>query len=1071
MTHHDLAAGEVPHDAVTVHDAVFRHAAARPEAPAVQGPDGVLTFGALAAAARGVARTLLEDGPGGTVVVRGGASPQYLAAALGVMAAGAAVVPVGPDDPQARVAVILRDSGARAVLDLATLRLDPHDARLPAVDGGELAYVLFTSGSTGRPKGVMIEHRNVLAYVRYVADAYRVDGTVPALPALTPPSFDASVLQTYAPLTRGEPVWLLPHGTREDPAALVAALRERPGSGLHCVPSLWEEALREVEDGAALPLRALLLGGEVVRPELWERTRRALPATRLANVYGPTEATVQATGGFQAAGEPLTTGRAITGTTVTVRDEHGAVLPPGVRGEVHIAGAGVGRGYLGRDELTAGRFRVEDGVRVFRTGDAGTLGADGTLVVHGRLDDQVKVRGYRIEPGDVEAALLRHPAVTAAAVAVQHPGSSSARLVAAVVARPGAGDLRAFVAGELPSYLVPALVRAVPRLPHAASGKVDRDAVAALFDAAAPDASPGTRPAPGDEIAAKVAAIWAELLGAAPDGPGDDFFDQGGHSLLATRFVARLRKAFGRPIPLRTVFDLRTFGAVTAAVRELAGTGAAAPSPARPDTAATTAARPDTAATTSTPPGTAATTAAPPAPLVEPVAVPADRPVPLSLQQRSLWHAEQVAPGMATAHVVLPLRLTGAVDEPRIAGALRALAGRHEALRTVVDPGRGDHDGAGATLRVRPEAVVPLRVHDLRDADEAGRHRRGRSLAWQAYRTPFDLTAEPPVRAVWLRLADAESVLLLVLHHIACDGASLRILVADLTRSLHRTDAGPDAGTESRPRATYRDFSAWQAARLAAGELDAQRAFWAARLAAPRDAVRWPLPEPRLRTYRQAITACDAPAALTGALEALATAHRTSPLVVVCAALGVLLRRRYGTGEPATGILTANRTHAEFDGTVGLFATTLVLRTPVAADAPFTEVLGAVREAALQAVAHQEVPLDVVLETTAAADPPMDVALVMDIDEVPASTSDGPGDATGDTAGDTVGVQVVVPEADDVPTGVALAPTPLTVFVARHGAGLRLAAEYSTDVFEEKEALALLEALLGILADATAGHR
>ncbi|MER7276900.1 AMP-binding protein [Dactylosporangium sp. NPDC000244] len=1049
MTHIDPAPGEVPHDAVTVHDAVFRHAAARPEAPAVEGPDGVLTFGALAAAARGVARTLLEDGPGGTVVVRGGTSPQYLAAALGVMAAGAAVVPVGPDDPQARVAAILQDSGARAVLDLATLRLDPHDAEPPAVDGGELAYVLFTSGSTGRPKGVMVEHRNVLAYVRFVAGAYRVDGTVPALPALTPPSFDASVLQTYAPLTRGEPVWLLPRGTREDPAALVAALRERPGSGLHCVPSLWEEALREVEDGGPLPLRALLLGGEVVRPELWERTRRALPATRLANVYGPTEATVQATGGFQAAGEPLTTGRPITGTTVTVRDEHGAVLPPGVRGEVHIAGAGVGRGYLGRDALTAERFRVEDGVRVFRTGDAGTLGADGTLVVHGRLDDQVKVRGYRIEPGDVEAALLRHPAVTAAAVTVQHPGSSSARLVAAVVARPGAGDLRAFLETELPAYLVPTLVREVPRLPHAASGKVDRAAVAALFDAAAPDAGTETRDAPGDEIAAKVAAIWAELLGAAPNGPGDDFFDEGGHSLLATRFVARLRKAFGRPIPLRTVFDLRTFGAVTAAVRELAGAGTATPSPARPDTAAATAQQP--------------------APLVEPVSVAADRPVPLSLQQRSLWHAEQVAPGMATAHVVLPLRLTGDVDEPRVAGALRELAARHEALRTVVDPGRRDGDGEEDTLRVRPEAVVPLRVHDLRDTDEAGRHRRGRALAWQAYRTPFDLTAEPPVRAVWLRLADAESVLLLVLHHIACDGTSLRILVADLTRSLNGTGSGTEPG------ATYRDFSAWQAARHAAGELAAQQAFWASRLGAPRDAVRWPLPEPERRTYRHAITTCDAPAALTGALESLATAHRTSPLVVVCAALGVLLQRRYGTSEPATGILTANRTHAEFDGTVGLFATTLVLRTPVAPDAPFTEVLAVVREAALQAVAHQEVPLDVVLETTDAVDPPMDVALVMDIDGVPASTSDGPGDSTGDaagdTAGDTVGVEVVVPEADDVPTGVALAPTPLTVFVARHGSGLRLAAEYSTDVFEEKEALALLEALLGMLADATTGHR
>ena len=550
----------------------------------------------------------------------------------------------------------------------------------------------------------------------------------------------------------------------------------------------------------------MLLGGEVVPRDLWDDTRRTLPHTLLANVYGPTEATVQATGEWHREdllrpdGLPPHTGTPLPGVGISVRAADGSLLGSGRRGEIHICGPGVGRGYLGHPDLTAAHFTDEPGTgRVYRTGDEGFLDAAGRLTVLGRLDDQVKVRGYRVEPGETEAALRSAPGVSAAAVTVLAPRSSEARLVAAVILADGRTDgadieaeLRDHCAQRLAPYLVPARIRVLPALPRTASGKTDRAAVRDLFTVTPPVPAP-TATATGETEREQLRALWCQLLKVPHVADTDDFFDLGGHSLLATRLIGRTRKELGRPVPLPTIFTSRTFDAFARAVRADEGT--------------------------------ASETGGSPA---APAPVPDDRPVPLALEQRSLWSLHRAAPELPSAHVVLPLALDGHVTRDTVARALRTLVRDHPALRCVVD---GDHD---PVLRLLPDTDVPLTEADLRDAPEPGR--RLRRHARTLYLRPFRLAEAIPVRAAWLRTADDRSVLLVCVHHIACDGLSLEILTADLRALLNGTEPVRPSGT----RLGHREYAAWQRRRWEAGELAPALAHWTAHLELGREEIAWP---------------------------------------------------------------------------------------------------------------------------------------------------------------------------------------------------------------------------------------
>ncbi|MEU8383605.1 non-ribosomal peptide synthetase, partial [Streptosporangium sp. NPDC048865] len=516
-----------------------------------------------------------------------GRSPDAVAALLAVWRAGAAYLPLDPDHPAGRLAFMLDDSAASLVLTSADLgdRLPPGTPRAHADERplvpvgapvpGPAAYVIYTSGSTGTPKGVVVSHSNLAARVGWMREAY---GLRPAdrVVQFASLSFDTHAEEIYPALAAGARLELLPEGGVTLPDHL-------DGVTVLDLPTAYWHALVDDIDRIAWPpaLRLVILGGEQVHEAAVARWRERFgDGVRLVNTYGPTEATIIATAA-ELDGSPgrPPIGVPIAGTSVLLLDGSGEAVPPGAPGELCVGGAGVAVGYLGRPDLTAERFptlgmpdvlSVPDvpevpgvpgalrGERIYRTGDLARWRADGRLEFLGRLDDQVKVRGFRIEPGEIEARLLAHPCVGQAAVAVHRE-----TLVGYVVGTAGGDELAGYLGATLPSYMVPALWVSLTALPLTANGKLDRAALPA------PEAGPRTRTAPRGDAEELVAEIFGEVLGVEEVGAFDDFFALGGHSLLATRAVARLRAAVEIEVPIRTLFARSTVADLAAAVEEL----------------------------------------------------------------------------------------------------------------------------------------------------------------------------------------------------------------------------------------------------------------------------------------------------------------------------------------------------------------------------------------------------------------------------------------------------------------------------------------------------------------------
>ncbi|ETK35217.1 non-ribosomal peptide synthetase [Microbispora sp. ATCC PTA-5024] len=582
-----------PGDAETVPALVARAAAGHSGATALVCGAEHVTYEELDARVSRLAAALRRRGvaPGRVAGVCLGRSADAVAALLAVWRAGGAYLPLDPEYPDERLAFLLADSGAHVVVTESGLarRLPPGvqallvddldepddsddsdgpDGPWPEVAPGDPAYVIYTSGSTGRPKGVLVEHGALAGRVRWMREAYGVspDDLVVQFASL---SFDAHAEELYPALAAGAAVLLLPDGA----AALPDALRTPDGRRVTVLdlPTAYWHRLTESLDDVAWPdaLRLVILGGEQAQAAAVARWRaRFGDRVRLVNTYGPTEATVIATAadlGAADAGRRPPIGRPLGGATAHVLGPYGERVPPGVPGELCLGGAGLARGYLGRPALTADRFVPDPygppGSRLYRTGDRVRLRPDGNLEFLGRLDGQVKVRGFRVEPGEVEAALLTHPGVRQAAVT-----AAGERLVAYVVGPASPGDLRAHLAATLPPHLVPSGWVTLDALPLTVTGKVD---LAALPE---PEPEPAARfVPPRTDAEALVAGVWAEVLGLDPAGVGalDDFFALGGHSLIATRVVALLRATLEVEVPIRTVFDRPTVAELAAAVEAL----------------------------------------------------------------------------------------------------------------------------------------------------------------------------------------------------------------------------------------------------------------------------------------------------------------------------------------------------------------------------------------------------------------------------------------------------------------------------------------------------------------------
>ncbi|HEY0639758.1 MAG TPA: amino acid adenylation domain-containing protein, partial [Pseudonocardiaceae bacterium] len=907
--------------AATLHELVGRQAAATPGAVAVAQGGTELTYGELDERSARIAGGLraLGVGPESVVAVRLPRSVDLVAALLGVLRAGAAFTPVDLGHPPRRQELTIRRSGARVVLDEALLaeltgpaepvgpaggpaaRAGPGDA-----DPENAAYVMFTSGSTGEPKGVVVSHRAIHNTIAGLQRDYRLDRHDVVLQS-TALSFDPSVWQIFWPLTVGARVVLPPEQGHRDSGLLVELIRRAGVTVLDVTPAVLDALLDEPGwPGSSGGLRHVRCGGEALPVALWHRFRRHGTA-ELSHVYGPVEAAGEVTrwrggdpdGGFVPLGTPN------PGVTVYLLDEDLMPVPAGVPGELCVGGAAPARGYLGQPGPTAERFVPDPfggrpGARLYRTGDLARRHPDGALEFLGRLDRQVKVRGMRAEPGEVEARLREVPGVRRAAVTVR-PGRDGRPALAAYVepAEVSRAAITGHLAATLPGHLVPATVHLMAALPLTTAGKLD---IGALPVADPEPAAATTEPVTPTER--RVADIWAEVFGLARVGREDHFFRLGGHSLLATKVLARVRARLRVDAPLRTIFEAPVLADLA---RRLDGLGPA-----------------------------------------DGGAIPAGgRPalVPLSFAQERLWFIDQFEPGGTVYNVDHAVWLTGDLDLGALRRALDGLVRRHEVLRTTYRM----IDERPAQVVADP-APVDLRVVDV-PADKA------LDLAAAEAATPFDLTRGPLLRATVYRTAPDEHLLVLGTHHIAADDWSRNVLARELS-ALYSGEPVPGLPVQ------YADYALWQRRRLDDEALAAQLEHWRERLDGAPALLDLPTdrPRPPAQTYRGATEATVLPAGVLAGLRRVATGHDATPFMALLASFTALLGRYTGTDDIVVGTTVANRDRQEVEDLVGFFVNTLVLRTDLSGDPTFEELLSRVRGTTLDAYAHQDVPFEKLVE-------------------------------------------------------------------------------------------------------------
>ncbi|HEX8161810.1 MAG TPA: amino acid adenylation domain-containing protein [Pyrinomonadaceae bacterium] len=954
-----------------LHQLFEAQAAATPSRVAVAFGDQSLTYAELNARANRLARRLQALGVGPEVVVGIclARSVEMLVALVAVLKAGGAYLPLDPEDPEERLSFALGDAGARVLLcgpsvlpSLAERR--PEIARVEVggeawaglsesnppsgVSADNLAYVIYTSGSTGRPKGVMIRHRSVINLARALGRAVYSRYGGPLRVSLNAPlTFDASVKQ-LAQLISGHTLDIVPEDVRRDGEALLRHVRERRVHVLDTTPTqlrlLVDAGLLESGDG--LP-RAVLVGGEEIDAGLW-RALAGDAARDFFNVYGPTECTVDATVCRVDASEGPSIGRPLGNVELYVLDRAGRPVPVGVEGELCVGGDGLARGYLNRPELTAERFvphpfGPEPGARLYRTGDLARYLPDGRVEFRGRIDHQIKVRGHRVELGEIEAALDLHPAVAQAVVVLRDeaPGgaaprdetSAGARLVAYVVAAraektPPVEQLRRHLRALLPGYMVPASFAFLDALPLTPNGKIDRRALPA------PELTEREgRPGAGAEmtpIEELVAGVFCEVLKVAEVGPDDDFFELGGHSLLATQAVARVREAAGADVGLRELFEgprVRDFALRVEAARAGQHREPRTPTP----------------------------------PLV-PVA--RDGDLPLSFAQERLWFLDQLEPGTPYYNIPLAVRLKGRLDAGALRRGLDEILRRHESLRTAFSPSAD----ARPVQIVTDDLASDLRVVDLQSLPPTAREEEALRLAAEEARRPFDLTRAPLLRTTLVRLGGDEHVLLLTLHHAVADGWSVGVLMRELS-SLYAAFAEGRPPALPRLSVQYADFAHWQRRWMRGEALEDELAYWKRRLAGAPPALPLPTdyPRPAAHSYEGAHLLFRVPEGLTAALKTLSRRSGATLYMTLLAAFYALLYRYTEQEEIVVGTPVANRRRVEVEGIVGLFVNTLALRADLSGQQTFRELLRQVRGATLEAYAHQDVPFEQVVEAIAPA--------------------------------------------------------------------------------------------------------
>ncbi|HVR98194.1 MAG TPA: amino acid adenylation domain-containing protein, partial [Thermoanaerobaculia bacterium] len=877
---------------------------------------GNLTYGELNRRANRLAHGLRRRGVGleVPVAVQIERSADFVVAVLAILKAGGVYVPLDPGYPAERLAFLREDCGARIVLtapDLSALSYESEEDPGVAVPPEGLAYVIYTSGSTGRPKGVEVNHR---AIVRL---AWRPE-YVPVTAAdrvtqLSNVSFDAATFEIWGALLNGATLAVFP----PQPASL-----EELGERIEReeITVLWSTTglFNQMVDGPLDRLGSVawvVSGGEAGSAAHMRKLLAAHPGCTFAHVYGPTENTTFTTcEPIKEVLGPLSIGRPIAGTTVHLLDRELRPVPVGVAGELLTGGDGLARGYLQRPERTAEAFVPDPfgapGARLYRTGDLARWLPDGRIEFLGRFDHQVKVRGFRVELGEIEAAAVRHPAVLQAVALFKEHRPGDRRLVLWAVPAPEAdtSGLRAFLESELPGFMVPAAIGWLDSLPVTPHGKADRRALAALEIVAERTAG---RP-PRTPVEERLAAIWSEVLGREGVGIDDDFFELGGHSLLATQVASRVREELAAELPLKEVFARPRLVDLADWIEEERRRGAG---------------------------------------LATPPVVPVPRPpegLPLSFGQEWMWVVDQLDPENGAYNAPVPLKLLGALDVAALVGALAEVARRHEVLRMAFVSGP-----AQVPLPPGPVLFAAVDLSALPDPEAAAE-----SLAMEEARRPFDLAAGRPFRALLLRVGAADHRLVVNLHHIITDGWSAGILLREMAVVYEALRTGSAPSLPPLP-IQYADFAVWQRRWLAGEVLESLLGYWRQRLAGDLPVLELPADAPRGTAPAQ--LGVRLPFTLekevSAALTALGRRRSATLFATLLSVFETLLARYSQQDDLLVGTPVAGRTRRETEGLIGYFVNNLVLRTDLSGDPTFPQLVDRVQETSLGAWSHQDLPL------------------------------------------------------------------------------------------------------------------
>ena len=870
-----------------------------------------------------------------------------IAGILGALKAGKSYVPLDPSYPRERLGYILEDSQATAVVtdkqnlalavelsleETTIVNIDEVDvagvrsAIAPKIAPDTLAYILYTSGSTGVPKGVMQNHRNVLHFIRNYTNNLKIAPT-DKLTLLSSISFDAAIVDIFAALLNG--ATLYPFDIKsEGLAPLPEYLRQLGITIYHSTPTVYRHLMSNLSAAEKLPqMRSIVLGGEEVKPQDVQSYQQHFSENCiLVNLMGSTESTITLQYFLTQLPDScnkVPVGYPIEETEIILLDDKGQVTD--VYGEIGILSPYIALGYWQQPHLTDKVFCADPSGgnrRMYRTGDIGRFRPDGSLEFIGRKDFQVKLRGYRIELGEIEAALVQHPQVKEAVVIAREDIPGEKRLAAYIVKnkyRPVISELRDFAKSKLPDYMIPAAFVMLESLPLTPNGKVNRRALLALNINSSLEANFVPPQTSSQEL---LAAIYAEVLRLKKVGIYDNFFELGGHSLLATQVISRLRETFAVEMPLRNIFEAPTVAQLEAQLNRIRNSKEQLP-------------------------------------IAPAIARVSREDAPLSFAQERLWFLYQLQEwDKSTYNMSCVLQLTGELNIDALKGALREIIRRHEVLRTQFQLA----DGMPIQV-IDKMCQLTMPVIDLREFSESEQSPRVQKLAAASAKEAFNLEQTPLMRASLLQLSNQKYILLLNVHHIAFDGWSWGILCKELSVIYTALISAKPSPLAELP-IQYADYAAWQRQWLQGEVLESQLNYWKQQLSGELPVLELPIdyPRPPVQAFTSGKTSIKLSSELTLSLQELSRKSGVTLYMTLLAAFFVLLSRYSGQSDLMVGTPIANRQLSELEGLLGFFVNTLVLRANLGDNPSFRELLGRVRETALGAYEHQDLPFEKLVE-------------------------------------------------------------------------------------------------------------